>query len=154
VFVGPVPHGEIPQYIATFDIAVVPHSNEFRSPIKLFEYMAQAKAVVAPQTEPIASVVEDSRTGLLFEPNGEPSLRQCLIRLVDDAEGRRRLGEAARRLLENNYTWEHNAERVWKQVREIAAQSAEAGGPRAARALTERATGPACRIAERKETLD
>ena len=40
-------------YIGAMDVCVVPHSNEFRSPIKLFEYMGQAKLVVAPATEPV-----------------------------------------------------------------------------------------------------
>ena len=49
------------------DIGVVPHSNEYRSPIKLFEYMGQGKAVVAPRTEPIEMVVNDGVNGLLFD---------------------------------------------------------------------------------------
>src|SRR5439155_20953082 len=50
IFAGAVAPGEMPAHIAAMDICVVPHSNEYRSPIKLFEYMAQASAVVAPRT--------------------------------------------------------------------------------------------------------
>ena len=52
IFTGPVPHAEIPAHLAAMDICVVPHSNEYRSPIKLFESMARARATVAPRTEP------------------------------------------------------------------------------------------------------
>lgn len=112
VFTGAVAHPEIPAHIAAFDIAVVPHSNEYRSPIKLFEYMAQARAVVAPATEPIAAVITEGENGFLFDPDSETALRQALERALQQEDGRRRLGENARQTILRHHTWEKNAERV------------------------------------------
>ncbi|HAK52024.1 MAG TPA: hypothetical protein DCM54_09010 [Gammaproteobacteria bacterium] len=53
VFTGSVPYTEIPEYINAMDICIIPGSNQYRSPIKLFEYMCMGKAVVAPRLEPI-----------------------------------------------------------------------------------------------------
>lgn len=62
------------------DICVVPHSNEFRSPIKLFEVMARGRAVLAPRTEPIAMLVSDGGNGALFDHENPAALRGALTR--------------------------------------------------------------------------
>jgi glycosyltransferase involved in cell wall biosynthesis len=116
VFAGPAPHNEIPSRIAAFDVAVVPHSNAYRSPIKLFEYMAQARAVVAPDTEPIASVVSHGENGLLFNPDEESALEQCLEQALTSADLRTALGENARRAVLERHTWEANAARLLRAL--------------------------------------
>jgi glycosyltransferase involved in cell wall biosynthesis len=111
-FVGAIPHEAVREHIAAMDIAVIPHSNEYRSPIKLFEYMGQGKAVLAPRTEPIAMVVRHGESGLLFDPSDMPSFRAGLLRLVSDPETRKRLGEQARADVLAKHTWNHNAARI------------------------------------------
>ena len=117
LFVGAVSHEEIPAYVAAMDIAVIPHSNEFRSPIKLFEYMGQARAVVAPRTEPIEMAMTHEQNGLLFETSDAASLKAALKRLIVDPELRNRLGVRAREQILANHTWKHNAERVLECLR-------------------------------------
>ncbi len=112
VFAGAVAHAQIPVHIAAMDICVVPHSNEYRSPIKLFEYMGQGKAIVAPATEPITAVIRDDENGLLFEPESAEALEEKLARLVGSGELRARLGRRARGDVFDQHTWEKNAERV------------------------------------------
>ena len=112
IFTGAVPHTEIPAHIAAMDIAVVPHSNEYRSPIKLFEYLGQGKAVVAPRTEPMEMVVRDRVNGVLFEPGSPEGLREALAMLVVEPELRARLGAQARRDVLERHTWGHNAAAV------------------------------------------
>ena len=112
VFTGPVAHRDVPAYIAAMDVAVIPHSNEFRSPIKLFEYMGQGTAVVAPRTEPIAAVVRDGVSGLLFEPGDAGGLGRALERLLEDGDLRERLGRQAREDVLSKHTWRHNVARV------------------------------------------
>ena len=117
VFAGSVPHSEIPSHIAAMDICVVPHSNEFRSPIKLFECMARARAVVAPVTEPIAMVLRDGENGLLFDPENPATLGTALARLIADEPLRTRLGQQAQADVRARHTWRHNAEAVLAGVR-------------------------------------
>ena len=94
------------------DICVVPHSNEYRSPIKLFESMARARAIVAPRTEPIAQVITDGVNGLLFDPQNPATLRDALQRLIADPALRAQLGTAARATIRENHTWDRNAAAV------------------------------------------
>ena len=111
-FTGFVPHETVRRLLSEVDVAVVPHSNAHGSPMKVLEYMAAGKAVVAPACEPICEVVRDGETGLLFEPLDADSLAGALLRLVRDPQLRRRLGEGARRHVLASHTWTKNAEAV------------------------------------------
>jgi glycosyltransferase involved in cell wall biosynthesis len=116
LFAGSASHGEIPGYIAAMDICVVPHSNEYRSPIKLFEYMGQSKAVLAPRLEPIEMVVRDGLNGLLFDSDSAASLGSQMERLIADPGLRNALGAQARADVLEKHTWLTNAKRIVSAV--------------------------------------
>lgn len=112
VFLGAFPHGEIPEAIAAMDVCVVPHSNEYRSPIKLFEYMGQGRLVVAPSTEPVEMVVRHGENGLLFKAEDQDGLAEALAKGVDNSVFRDKIGRQARQDVLAHYTWRDNAIRV------------------------------------------
>lgn len=117
VFTGAVARDEIPAHIAALDIAVQPDVTDYASPIKLFEYLAVGRAVVAPDKPNIREVVRDGVSAELFAPGQWPQLGERLARLLADPERRRRLGErAAERIAEGGYTWLGNARRVIEAV--------------------------------------
>jgi glycosyltransferase involved in cell wall biosynthesis len=109
---GRVPHGRVREYVAAMDIAVSPHSTFYASPMKVLEYMAMAKAIVAPDTANHRDILTAGRTALLFEKERVESLASALQTLVDDAWLRQALGAAARRVIETERTWAHNAREV------------------------------------------
>jgi glycosyltransferase involved in cell wall biosynthesis len=111
-FAGALPHDRIPGALRAMDACVVPHSNAYRSPIKLFEFMAQERPILAPATEPIQTVVADGREALLFEPLDIASFRKCLCKILSYSELRHSLGNAARRRVEERHTWEQNARMI------------------------------------------
>ncbi len=110
-FVGNVPHADIPRYLACIDIAVIPHSNSYGSPMKLFEYMAAGKAVVVPALGPMTDVLTPAE-GRLFAPLDGEALAGTLAELVADAGLRVRLGRAARDKALREFVWRRNAETV------------------------------------------
>jgi glycosyltransferase involved in cell wall biosynthesis len=116
IFAGLVPHSDVFAHIAAFDVAVVPSSNAYRSPIKLFEYMSQGCTVVAPATEPVCMVARDGETAVLFEPENPKALEAALARAVDDADLRQRIGVAARAAVLREYTWTRNAEDLLRRL--------------------------------------
>ncbi len=113
-FVGNVPHEEVPQYLAVMDVAVAPYpalEDFYYSPLKLYEYMAASRAVVASRIGQVAEVVADGLTGLLYEPGDREGLIQCIRQLRSDESLRRELGKNARIACSKN-TWSRNAARV------------------------------------------
>jgi len=109
---GYVSHERVPEFMKTFDAAVMPDSNEHGSPMKIFEYMGMAKPVVAPSYAPIREVLQDGKNALLFEPNDAGGLHRALEMLIKDEGLRSRLGESARQDVLAGHTWHHNAMRL------------------------------------------
>lgn len=113
-FAGGVPHHEVPQYLAAMDVAVAPYpalEDFYYSPIKIFEYMAAGRPVVAGRIGQVAEVVLDGVTGRLFEPGNCPSLVDCIRRLQKEPELRNELGKKAAAAC-SGWTWIQNAARL------------------------------------------
>ena len=112
-FAGLVDRDTVAKMVAVFDIALQPKSVEYASPLKLFEYMALGKAIVAPDQPNIREVLEPGVSGLLFDPARPQSMTGAIAQLARDEGLRARLGEGARRSIdERGYTWKENARRV------------------------------------------
>ncbi len=114
-FTGHVPPEEVPGLMATADILLAPydaHDFFYFSPIKIFEYMAVGRAVVAAEVGQIREVIQDEVNGLIYDPSTPGALGERLLWLVDRPEVRRLLGEAARLRVESSYTWRASAEGV------------------------------------------
>lgn len=111
-FTGTVPHHEMPDYLAAMDIAVAPYDatpDFYFSPLKLFEYMAAARPVIAAGIGQIRDCLHDGVTGLLYPPGDVDALARRIGALADDPERRRMLGEAAQAEVSANRTWSRNA---------------------------------------------
>ena len=112
-FTGVVAHNQVPAEVATFDIALLPKVVPYASPLKIFDYMAAARPIVAPRQPNICEVLTDGVDALLFDPNEPASLWAAVQRLVEDPALRDRLGRAGRAELElRDYTWCGNARRI------------------------------------------
>jgi glycosyltransferase involved in cell wall biosynthesis len=112
VFTGAVPRSEIYRTIALIDIAVLPHSNDFGSPVVMFEFMGLGVPVVAPKLAPILDVHRDGETALLFTPLDEEDCRRQIECLILSQDLRAGIGRAARDKLLRDHTWQQNAERI------------------------------------------
>jgi glycosyltransferase involved in cell wall biosynthesis len=111
-FTGVVSRERVPEYVAAFDVALQPAAVPYASPLKLFEYMALGKAIVAPLQPNIQEVLVNDRNALLFDA-AAGALEQALSRMCRDAELRQRIGdEAAATIGRLELTWLCNAERV------------------------------------------
>ena len=113
VFTGRISHDEMPRYIAALDVAVASDDRTgFASPMKILEYMAMAKPVVAPRMPNIEDLIRDGEDGVLFTPGDSHELMSTLRRLQDDRALRERLGTAARAKIERERNWQTNARDV------------------------------------------
>jgi len=111
-FAGWIGHEELPAHVAAFDVAVMPDSNDYGSPMKIYEYMAMGKPVVAPRLGPLEDGIRDGDTGLLFKPRDAAALRESLAALLQDDARRAAMGARAREHVLQNHTWDRNAARI------------------------------------------
>jgi glycosyltransferase involved in cell wall biosynthesis len=111
-FTGMVPHERIPALVAGMDIGVLPAADFYRCPLKVIEWMAAGRAVIAPAYAPLRDLIDDGVHGLLFPPHDADTLTRCALRAIDDPALRARLGDAAATRVRASLTWTHNAERV------------------------------------------
>lgn len=113
VFTGVVPRHLMPAHVAAFDIALQPHVVPYASPLKLFEYMALGRPIVAPATPNISEILNDGVDALLFDMHDPEAFRGAVERMVGDPALRDRLGRGARATIDRlDLTWAGNARRV------------------------------------------
>jgi len=117
-FTGAIPYSEVPEYLAACDILVssqipiVDGLDYHQSPVKIFEYMAMGKPIIASNLGQISRILQHEETALLVEPGNISQLAKGILRLIHDKELARGLGKKAREEVIRNFTWQKNAERV------------------------------------------
>lgn len=116
IFSGLVPQVRVPEILAAADIAVLPYpklpKELWFSPLKLFEYMAAGKAIVASKAGQIATVLQDQMTGILVEPGNVPELTRALTSLCQKPEMREGLALNARKQAVDKHSWDHYVEQL------------------------------------------
>ena len=88
------------------------------SPTKLVEYMAMGKAVVANDHPEQKRVIEESGAGIAL-PYEEQPFADAIVKLLEDPEGARSMGERGRRYVLEHRTYGIIAAAVEKQLLEI-----------------------------------
>jgi glycosyltransferase involved in cell wall biosynthesis len=99
------------------DFGILPDSNDYGSPMKLFEFMAMGKGMVAPDFTPIAEVVADGETSWLFKANDRESCVEKVLSLSSQVEQQQQVGQQARAYVERERQWRHNAEQLLTLVK-------------------------------------
>jgi len=117
-FLGRQPYQRVIEHMADCDIFVLPSWNEGFGVVYL-EAMANGKPVIGCQGEGIEDFVENSKTGLLVKPRDVDSLVEALDFLLSHPEEAKAMGEQARKVVLENYTWEKNAERTVQVYNEV-----------------------------------
>ncbi len=100
-FVGEV--ADLHQVYPDFDILVLSSTSE-AAPMSVLEAMATGVPIVATAVGGVPALLGQGEAGVLVPPTGAAELAEALCSLVDDAEERRRLGQAARLRTEARYS--------------------------------------------------
>ena len=110
---------DLDRIYADLDVAVLTSANE-GSPVSLIEAMASGVPVVGPRVGGVPDVIDHGTTGFIVSPGDAAPVAAAVLRLLDDAELRRKMSAAARERALRLY----GAERL---VADIAALYREAG---------------------------
>ena len=108
---GIISREKMPQYQSVFDLALQPDVTRYASPLKLFEYMALGKAILAPNMDNIKEILTADKDALLF--SDEIDFKEKLIRLCQNEQLRKQLGDRAKQTVDDkNFFWLANARKI------------------------------------------
>ena len=129
-FHGYVPYKETERYRQSFDVLLAPYLREVQgfglgdsnlsqwmSPLKLFEYMGSGRAIICSDLPVLREIVVDNETAILCDPDEIQEWETALKRLASNPELRKQIGESARKIFSENYTWKSRAKKIFEGVR-------------------------------------
>ncbi|NQU43033.1 glycosyltransferase family 4 protein [bacterium] len=111
-FVGSVPYEEVPSCINAMDVALVPDTNYWTCPTKMFEYQASGVPTIAPRYPAIEKAMDHLGEGMIFEPRNIEQAVQHILHLADRPELREEMGHKSRERVSATHSWQRNVERV------------------------------------------
>jgi spore coat protein SA len=118
-FVPYVPHSEVPGWMLSADIAVVPSGQREAFGLVNVEAMSCGVPVIATRAGGMKEIIRNGETGYLVNPSRvEPELRERLNQLLHDKQLRQKLGRRSRERVEQTFTWRHTADRWIKLFKE------------------------------------
>jgi glycosyltransferase involved in cell wall biosynthesis len=86
----------------------MPKSDEYRSPVKLFEYALCDRPVIAPNQLPVLEVMEDQIHGLIVSAD-ENEISKAIVHLLKNKLVAEELAGNWRKKVMNYHTWRQNA---------------------------------------------
>lgn len=110
--------------IAAADIAVSPRTEATGFPMKLLNYMAAGKPIVACAGS--AKMLRDGETGLIVPNGDDDAFARAVLRLLDEPAARDRMGAQARRAIRTLCAPETMIDRIESVYRRVLAQRAPA----------------------------
>jgi len=128
-FLGTVPRGTVPLVIASGDVGYSGHTESqgravFRSPLKLYEYMAMAKPVLSSSVADARELITPGQTGFLFDGGGADSLAQVLANTYAARDQLPAMGERARKQVEDHHSWMARCQQIVASTHRIALELA------------------------------
>ncbi len=109
VFTGIVPHDDLNRYLGCMDIVLAPYPIVdfwWASSIKIFEYMAAAKPVIATAIGQIKDIISDESDGVLLYSESADEMVEKIVYLIDHPGLRKEIGARAREKIISEYTWD------------------------------------------------
>ena len=111
---GSVPSSETYRFSELCDALIMPKSNEYGSPVKLFEYAMSRVPVIAPTAPPVLEIMENRVHGLLVEAEVK-AIANAILEITDKPLGNA-LAENWRSRVLSGHTWQNNAKTALKEL--------------------------------------
>lgn len=115
IFAGKHLVNEVPKFVVNFHLALVSAQstgNFHYSPLKMYEYFATGRAVIAPSAGDLKQLFQDKLQVLFYEPGNIQDLAEKMELLLKDHDLRHKLEYEARVFAENEGTWDFELKKV------------------------------------------
>ncbi len=112
---GAMSHDDAVGAMGEFDIAVLPNTLPTGAPMKLAEYAAMGRPIIAPDLPNIRDMFTDGTEIVLVHPGDAGALAEAIRELASDPERARRLGRAAQARVAS-CTWEAAVDQLLHRV--------------------------------------
>ncbi len=128
IITGMIEFAEMPNYMAACDVLLTPCKNNddnsafFNSPLKLYEYMAMEKPIVASFIGQQAEVIEDKVNGVAIKANDVEDLVRGIKFVYDNPELSIKMSKQARKDAIEKYSWEIHVKKIIKIYEDIMAK--------------------------------
>jgi glycosyltransferase involved in cell wall biosynthesis len=113
MLIGQVPHTEVTSYYSVIDLFVVPRLPyevcHLVTPLKPYEAMAMGKTLVMSDVRALAAIAAESNAAVTFKAGNADSLKAVLLKLANDPNLRKELGERATKWVRRDRTWKQIA---------------------------------------------
>jgi hypothetical protein len=113
-FTSSVPKEDIYNYISAMDILTLPNTEWYCSPVKLFEYGAFGKTILAVNEAGVSDVMSNEE-GLLFE-NNDSAFQDALLTAITEVDELKIKAKTFQQKVFENHTWRANAQKVIQQI--------------------------------------
>lgn len=116
--IGHRPHSEIPFWLKAADVLCLPNSGKedisryWTSPMKLFEYLASKRPIVASDLPSIREILNE-RNAILVEPDNSEALASGIEKALQDEVFSLKMSEAAFSEAQN-YTWQKRVQKIYE----------------------------------------
>jgi glycosyltransferase involved in cell wall biosynthesis len=127
-FLGPVAYESVPQVISAADVAAAPGdptesmNYRVRSPLKVYEYLACGRPVVAGDLETLRELFSRQSVGFLVKPGSVPHLVEAIDELLKNPGLVASMGRNARRVAEQSLSWTSVVQRLLPVLKSVVEQ--------------------------------
>jgi len=123
IFLGRLPRDEIPKYILSADVCLDSFPNEpyyaAAHPIKLLEYGACGKPVVATKVEETEKIIIHEKYGFLSNPYDPNEYANYLVTLLIDSNLAKSMGESFSEYIQREFDWNYLSEKFEKYLSKL-----------------------------------
>ncbi len=115
-------HKDIPCWLGAADVLILPNSAKYdiskfwTSPLKLFEYMASGRPIVASDLPSIREILNENNS-ILVEPDNPKALAEAIKYIFDNKEKAKMIAARARQEVAA-YSWDHRARQILKFIKD------------------------------------
>jgi glycosyltransferase involved in cell wall biosynthesis len=110
IFHKKVPYDEVPKYIAMSDVGIVPLPDSavwrFQCPLKLIEYLAMKKVVIATDIPANREIIAKNKCGIYISSTDPKEIAEAIAFAYSNRETLKEWGASGRLIVEEKYTWE------------------------------------------------